>query len=98
MINTTRLTSIVVLFAAILTTTGSAPGQDLTPAKPAAPPAGAKVYGSLSYPAAGNIQLDEGTIEIWVTTNVDTTIRPPNGENWGVCLFDLQFDNGHHWL
>ena len=29
-------------------------------------------FGSLTYPARGNVQLDEGTLDLWVISDFDT--------------------------
>lgn len=57
------------------------------------PPASAK-FGSLSYPAKGNIQLDEGTLDLWVISNFDTDSpldKTPQGRNWRALLIALNF-------
>lgn len=61
------------------------------------------VFGGITYPAKGNIQLDEGTLDLWVISNFDTDYeidKSPADHNWRACLFNLLFpeDNSHYVL
>lgn len=47
-----------------------------------------KQYGSITYPAAGNIDLDEGTFDIWVVCGYDTDA--PNKQQHTMTIFDLK--------
>ena len=61
-----------------------------------APPPPAE-FGTLTYPARGNIQLDEGTVDLWVVSNFDTDHVPAKGEpGWQATLFSLVFPE-HNW-
>jgi hypothetical protein len=59
------------------------------PAKPPEP----KRFGSMVYPAAGNIDLDEGTVEMWVIANSDTSIHTTNN----LVFFDIRHAEGTHF-
>jgi hypothetical protein len=63
-----------------------------------APPPPAE-HGTLTYPARGNIQLDEGTLDLWVISDFDTDHVPAKGEpGWQATLFSLIFpDEGWHY-
>lgn len=55
----------------------------------------ARTYGNLTYPAKGNIQLDEGTVELYVTSGFDFEAE---GQTYGT-LFDLIFpDEKWHYV
>jgi hypothetical protein len=56
-------------------------------------------YGNLIYPAAGNIQLDEGTVEIWLISGFDSEPETKDSASW-CCPFDLIFpsENAHYIL
>jgi hypothetical protein len=49
--------------------------------------------GGLTYPASGNIQLDEGTLDVWVISNFDTDATPakPAADQRAATLFSLTF-------
>ena len=60
-------------------------------------------YGALEYPARGNIQLDEGTVDIWVTAIFDTDFKADRTGKigaWQATLLDLVFpdENWHYPL
>lgn len=56
-----------------------------------APPPPAE-FGSLTYPARGNIQLDEGTLDLWVISDFDTDHVPSKEQgSWQATLFSLVF-------
>jgi len=51
-------------------------------------------FGSLAYAARGNIQLDEGTLDMWVISNFDTREKLPDakgGDRRAALLCDLVF-------
>ena len=78
-----RASMMLVAGLAALIVSGSAHTADLQP--------GWK-YGSVSYPAPGNFDLDEGTMEMWVAADMDT-----EDKKFGAMLFDLQAPQGESW-
>jgi hypothetical protein len=55
-------------------------------------------FGTLDYPARGNIQLDEGTLDLWVISNFDTDFKPQKDLAWQATLFNLVFpEEGWHY-
>lgn len=50
-------------------------------------------YGNLLYPARGNIQLDEGTLELWLISDFD-----PQDKAARCMPFDLIFEDGSHFV
>ena len=49
-------------------------------------------FGNLVYPAKGNIQLDEGTLDLWVISQFDTDCpahKTDADQNWRALLFEL---------
>src|SRR5262245_10972632 len=57
-------------------------------------------FGALEYPARGNIQLDEGTVDLWVISNFDTDYKPQKDLAWQATLFNIVFpeENWHYPL
>ena len=60
-------------------------------------------FGDLTYPASGNIQLDEGTVDLWVSIPFDTDVKElsASGEDRRrAALFTLVFpdENWHYTL
>ena len=58
-----------------------------------------RVHGNLIYPARGNIQLDEGTLELYVISGFDSEEEWKQKSPYGT-LFDLAFpdENWHYVL
>ncbi len=58
-------------------------------------------FGSLSYPAEGNIHLDRGSVSVWTTVNFDPKIGEPLQSRFNRALFYLNFPNedqfGFYW-
>jgi hypothetical protein len=53
-------------------------------------------FGGITYPAKGNIQLDEGTLDMWVISQFDTDTPPhktEGGRNWRAAFFNLVFSD-----
>jgi hypothetical protein len=60
-----------------------------------------KTFGGISFPAPGNIDLDEGSVELWVVNNYDSTdkksaagffdIQAPPGEMWHYVLMHISW-------
>jgi len=44
---------------------------------------------SVTYPAEGNVRLDQGTVEMWVVPMFDTEVKVPEGANRGAFNQDL---------
>lgn len=58
----------------------------------------AKSFGSITYPAPGNLDWDEGTVELWIVNDFDTGV-PKNANN--MHLFDIRLpsnDGAHYYL
>jgi hypothetical protein len=54
-------------------------------------------FGSLTYPAPGNIDWDEGTLELWIVNQFETVPKSTNSMN----LFDIRLpssDGAHYYL
>jgi len=49
-------------------------------------------FGSLSYPAPGNLEWDEGTVELWFVSDFDADARKA-----GATLFDIQSPAAEQW-
>lgn len=57
----------------------------------------ARTYADLVYPAAGNIELDEGTVEVWVIGQFDAAGPVTNSSSW--CTpFNLVFPDASYTL
>src|SRR5688572_28297434 len=84
---TMRSVAHVVLGLALLSACNSlAQGAD--------PPPTSVEFAQLSYPASGNIQLDEGTVDLWIISDFDTDYPPDKSGkdlNWQATLFNVVF-------
>jgi len=58
-------------------------------------------FGALSYPAKGNIEVDQGTLHVWVTLNFDPHAGEPRQAQYNQALFALNFPKqdqlGFYW-
>ena len=58
-------------------------------------------FGKLSYPAAGNVNLRQGTLHAWVRVNFDPKAGGPQQPRFNQALFSLAFPNedelGFYW-
>lgn len=79
----TRLLVCLLLLAVQIVSLGAEPSS------PGAP----RRFASLTYPAAGNIDLDEGTVELWLIANSDTSIHSGNN----LVFFDIRHAEGTHF-
>ncbi|MBI4027426.1 MAG: hypothetical protein HY360_20745 [Verrucomicrobia bacterium] len=58
--------------------------------------AAGRKYGNLIYPARGNIELDEGTVELWLINGLDMGAA---SKELAACPFDLIFpDQNAHYI
>jgi hypothetical protein len=67
------------------------------------PPPASVEFGLISYPASGNIQVDEGTVDLWIVNDFDSDYPPDKSGkdlNWQATLFNVVFpeQNWHYPL
>ncbi len=69
------------------------PAPAVAPAKEAPPPGkkapATRQFANLAYPGLGNIQFDEGTLEMWVISDLDFDNKSAGG-----TVFDIRFLDG----